>query len=132
VNVPLLEKDSFKNWRRDSGETSAKPVSQICRFHLQLGYDACFLIISVGGLTVPLLQQFFAHAAGAQFKAPASFNFSLKFSECQRRTVKKHSKVVEPWLYGALIGTGQLFSSAGTIFFSATSDRLLVCTRKAP
>jgi hypothetical protein len=41
----------------------------------------------------------------------------LKFSECWRRAVKKTPrKVVERWLYGALTGTAQLFSSASTIF----------------
>jgi hypothetical protein len=86
-----------------------KSVSQIHRFHLRLGYDAltaCFLVISVGGHTAPLLPQFcsssFFHAAGAPFKTPASFNCSLKFSEYRRRTVQKmHRKVVERWLYSA-------------------------------
>jgi hypothetical protein len=102
-----------------------KPVSQIHRFHLRLGYNAltaCFLVISMGGRTAPLLLQYcsssFFHAAGAPFKAPASFNFSLKFSECRWRADKKktHRKIVERWLYGALTGTAQLFSSASTIF----------------
>jgi hypothetical protein len=45
----------FKNY------IGKKPVSQIHRFHLRLGYDAlavCFLVISVGGRTAPLLPQF--------------------------------------------------------------------------
>jgi hypothetical protein len=53
------------------------------RFHLRLGYDAltaCFLQYCTSS---------FFHTAGAPFKAPASFNFSLKFSECRRRAVKK-------------------------------------------
>jgi hypothetical protein len=59
-----------------------KPLSQSHRFHLRLGYDAlavCFLLILVGGRTVPLLPQYcsssFFHEAGAPFKATASFNF---------------------------------------------------------
>jgi hypothetical protein len=59
-----------------------KPFSQIHRFHLRLSFDAltaCFLVISVGGRTTPLLLQYcsssFFHAVGAPFKAPASFNF---------------------------------------------------------
>jgi hypothetical protein len=103
-------------WRH----TSIKPVSQIHRFHLRLGYDAiaaCFLVISVGGVRHHYCRSFFFYAAGAQFKALASFNFSLKFSECRRRAVQKmYRKVVERWLYGALTGTVQLFSSANTIF----------------
>jgi hypothetical protein len=31
----------------------------------------------------------FFHAAGVPFKASASFNFLLKFSECRRRAVQK-------------------------------------------
>jgi hypothetical protein len=75
-----------------------KPVSQIHQFCVRLGYDAltvCFLVISVGGRTAPLLLQYcsssFFQAAGAPFKAPASFNFSLKFSQCGRRAVKKNA-----------------------------------------
>jgi hypothetical protein len=51
--------------------TDLKPVSQIHRFHLRLGYDvftACFLVISVGGRAVSLLPQYCSsifHAAGA-------------------------------------------------------------------
>jgi hypothetical protein len=74
-------------------------VSQIHRFHLRLGYDAltaCFLVISVDGRTAPLLPQFcsssFFHAAGAPYKAPAIYNFSLTFSECRRRAVKNTSQ----------------------------------------
>jgi hypothetical protein len=68
------------------------------------------LVILVGGRTAPLLPQFcsssFFHAAGAPFKAPASFKFSLKLSEYRRRAVQKmHRKVVERWLYGTLTGT---------------------------
>jgi hypothetical protein len=99
-------------------------VSQIHRFHLRLGYDAltaCFFVISVGGRTAPLLPQYCSsslfHATGAPFKALASFNFSLNFSECRRRAVQiTHRKVVERWLYDALTGTAQLFSSTSTIF----------------
>jgi hypothetical protein len=102
-----------------------KPVSQIHRFHLRLGYDAltaCFLVISVSGRTAPLLPLYcsssFFHAAGAPFKAPASFNFSLKFSECRWRAVQKmHRKVVERWLYGVLPGAARLFSNANQNFF---------------
>ena len=109
------------NTRTMYSSQRTKPVSQIHRFHLRLGYNAhvaCFLVISVSGRTAPLLPQFcsssFFHTPG---KVPASFNFSLKFSECRRRAVKKmHRKVVERWLHGALTGTAQLFSSANTIF----------------
>jgi hypothetical protein len=49
----------------------------------------------VGGYTAPLLPLYcsssFFHAAGALFKAPASFNFSLKFFECQRRAFQKNA-----------------------------------------
>jgi hypothetical protein len=70
-----------------------------------------------GATTAAVLQLFLFHAAGAPFKAPASFYSSLKFSEYQRRAVKKTlRKVVERWLYGALTGTAQLFSSDSTIF----------------
>jgi hypothetical protein len=104
--------------------SQVKPVSQIHRFHLRLGYyalAACILEIFVGGRTAPLLLQFcsssFFHAAGAPIKAPASSNFSLRFSECWWRAVKKMRRnVVEQWLYGALTGIAQLFSSANTIF----------------
>jgi hypothetical protein len=76
----------------------------------------------MGGCTAQLLQHFLFHAAGALFKAPASFNLSLKLSECRRRAVKNtHRKVVERWLYGTLTGTAQLFSSDD--FSSATWDR---------
>jgi hypothetical protein len=53
------------------------------------------VVILVGGRSAPLLPQYcsssFFHAAGAPFKTPASFNFSLKFSECQRWAFKKKS-----------------------------------------
>jgi hypothetical protein len=82
-------------------QLALKPVSQIHQFHLWLGYDALaawffvFLFCTFGGgRTAPLLPQFcsssFFHAAMALFKAPASFNFSLKFSECRRRPVQKN------------------------------------------
>jgi hypothetical protein len=49
--------------------SQVKPVSQIQQFHLRLGYDAltaCFLVISVGGRTAPLLPQFlFSRRRGA-------------------------------------------------------------------
>ena len=117
-----------------------KPVSQIHRFHLRLGYDAltaCFLVISVGDRTAPLLLQYcsssFFHAARGPFKAPASFNFSLKFSECRRRAVQKNasqsSRTVAVrrlnWHRSAIFQRQYAFSSA-------TWDRLLVCARKAP
>jgi hypothetical protein len=52
-----------------------------------------------GAPIAAVLQKFFFHGAGAPFKAPASFNFSLKFAECRGRAVKKkHHKVVERWL----------------------------------
>ena len=115
-------------------------MSQIHRFHLRLGYDAltaCFLVNSVGGRTAPLLPQYcsssFFHAAEAPFKAPASFNFSLKFSECRRRAVQKNasqsSRTVAVrrlnWHRSAIFQRQYDFSSA-------TCDRLLVCARKAP
>jgi hypothetical protein len=119
-----------------------KPMSQIHRFHLRLGYDAltstaCFLVISVGGRTAPLLPQYcsssFFHAAGAPIKAPASFNFSLKFSECRRRAVKKNaSQVVERWLYGALTGTTQLFPSTSTIFLPLYGTDCLCAPARRP
>jgi hypothetical protein len=59
----------------------------------------------------------FFHAAGAPFKATASFNFSLIFLNVSGRPFKKtHRKVVERWLYGALIGTAELLSNGSTIF----------------
>jgi hypothetical protein len=113
-----------------------KPVSQIHRFHLRLGYDAltaCFLVISVGGRSAPLLPQFPFHAAGAPFMAPASFNFSLKISECRRRAVKKNashsSRTVAVrrlnWHRSAIFQRQYDFSSA-------TWDRLVLCACKAP
>jgi hypothetical protein len=81
------------------------------------GNFSAFLVISADSLAAPLLSQFLFHAAGAPFNAPASFNLLLNVSECLRRAVKKtHCKVVERWLYGALTGTSQLFSSGITIF----------------
>jgi hypothetical protein len=116
-------------------------VSQIHRFHLRLGYDvlmACFLVISVGGRTVPLLSQYcissFFHTAGAPFKAPASFNVSLFNVNVGGGPLKKtHSKVVERWLYGTLTGTycSPIFQHQCD-FSSATWHRLLVCASKAP
>jgi hypothetical protein len=44
--------------------------------------------------------------------APASFNIL----NVGGGPFKPHRKVVERWLYGALTGTAQLFSSASTIF----------------
>jgi hypothetical protein len=113
-------------------------VSQIHRFHLRLGYDAltaCFLVISVGGCTAPLLPQycssFFFQAAGTPFKAPASFNFSLKFSKCRRRAVQKNAShssrtLAVPrlnWHRSAIFQRQYNFSSA-------TWDGLLVCARR--
>jgi hypothetical protein len=69
-------------------------VSQIHQFHLQLGYDAltaCFLVISVVAVRRHYCRSSFFHAAGVPFKALARFNFSLKFSECQRQAVKKNA-----------------------------------------
>jgi hypothetical protein len=117
-----------------------KPVSQIHRFHLRLGYDAltaCFLVISVGGRTVPILPQYcsssFFHAVGAPIKAPLSLNFSLEFSECWRRAVQKNasqnSRTVAVrrlnWHRSAIFQCQYDFSSA-------TCDQLLVCACKAP
>jgi hypothetical protein len=59
---------------------------------LQTIYDVSLVLsstlsslISVGGHAAPLpaakLQQFLFHAAGSPFKAPESFNFSLKCFE---------------------------------------------------
>jgi hypothetical protein len=48
-----------------------------------------------GATTVAVLQQFLFYAAGAPFKAPASFNFSLKFSECRRRAVQKKKRIAK-------------------------------------
>jgi hypothetical protein len=115
-------------------------VSPIHRFHLRLGYDAftaCFLVILVGGRMAPLLPQYcsssFFHATGAPFKAPASFNFSLKFSDYRRWAVKKNaSQVVEWWLYCALTGTAQLFSSASTIFPPLCGTDCLCAPAKRP
>jgi hypothetical protein len=117
-----------------------KPVSQIHRFHLRLGYDAhmaCFLVMSVGGRTAPLLPQYgscsFFHATGAPFKAPASFKFSLKFSECRWRAVKKNASQSS-----RTVAVRRLNWHRSAIFqrqydlSSATWDRLLVCAHKAP
>ena len=114
----------------------------MCVFKPRLGYDAlaaCFLAISVSGRTAPLLLQYcncnssFFHAAGAPFKAPASFNFSLKFSEYRRRAVQKHTSQSSQtvavrrlnWHRSAIFPRQYDFSSA-------TCDRLLVCAHKAP
>jgi hypothetical protein len=85
----------------------------------------------------PLLPQFcsssFFQAAEAPFKAPTSFNFSLKFSECWRRAVQKmHRKVVEQWLYGALTDTAQLFSSANTILSLLRGTNCLCVPARRP
>jgi hypothetical protein len=114
-------------------------VSQIHRFHLRLGYDAltaCFLVISEGGRTAPLLPQYYSssffHAAGAPLKAPAGFNFSFKFSECRRRAVKKNASQ-SSWT----VAVRRLNWHCSAIFqrqydfSSATWDWLLVCARKA-
>ena len=115
-------------------------VSKACFTNLQLGYDtlaACFLVISVSGRTAPLLPQYcsssFSHAAGAPFKAPASFNFSLKFFECRRRAVQKNasqsSRTVAVrrlnWHRSAIFQRQYDFSST-------TWDQLLVYALKAP
>jgi hypothetical protein len=75
-----------------------KSLSQIHCFHFSLGYDAltaCFMVISMSGCALPLLPQYcsssFFHATGLPFKASASFNFSLQFSECRRWAVQKYA-----------------------------------------
>jgi hypothetical protein len=112
-----------------------KPVSQIHRFHLRLGYDAlaaCFLVISVGGLRRQCCRSFFFHAAGAPFEAPASFNFSLKFSECRWRAIKKKASRSSR---SVVVRRRNRHRSAifhrKYDFSSATWDQLLVCARKA-
>jgi hypothetical protein len=75
----------------------------------------------------------FFHAAGAPYKAPASFNFSLKFSECRGQAVQKNASQSSQtvavrrldWHRSAIFQRQYDFSSA-------TWDRLLVCACKAP
>jgi hypothetical protein len=116
-----------------------KPVSQIHQFHFKLcTYGVFFLVISVGGRTAPLLPQYssssFFHAAGAPFKEPASFNFSLKFSECRRRAVQRKNASQS----SRTVAIRRLNWHRSAIFqrqydFSYTTwDQLLVCARKAP
>jgi hypothetical protein len=82
------------------------------------------------GATTAVLQQLFFFS---RRMAPASFNFSLKFSECRRRAVQKRNrKVVEQWLYGALTDTAHLFSSASTIFLPLRGTNCLCAPARRP